>query len=60
MITDAIGNATSLFYDDEGLLSELVDSAGQRLMCRYAQGRLREVALQNRRRRTDAGALRLR
>ena len=44
MITDAIGNATSLFYDDEGLLSELVDSAGQRLMCRYAQGRLREVA----------------
>ncbi|EMH4031912.1 RhsD protein [Klebsiella oxytoca] len=46
MITDAIGNATSLFYDDEGLLSELVDSAGQRLMCRYAQGRLREVALQ--------------
>ncbi|NSM55845.1 type IV secretion protein Rhs, partial [Serratia marcescens] len=27
-------------------LSELVDSAGQRLMCRYAQGRLREVALQ--------------
>ena len=46
MITDAIGNATSLFYDDEGLLSELVDSAGQRLMCRYAQGRLCEVALQ--------------
>ncbi|MBB1186366.1 RHS repeat protein, partial [Klebsiella pneumoniae] len=46
MITDAIGNATSLFYDDEGLLSELVDSAGQRLMCRHAQGRLREVALQ--------------
>ncbi|UWS32697.1 RHS repeat-associated core domain-containing protein [Erwinia pyrifoliae] len=35
MLTDAGGNATSLFYDEQGLLSELVDSAGQRLSCRY-------------------------
>ncbi|CCG88191.1 RHS repeat-associated core domain-containing protein [Erwinia piriflorinigrans] len=35
MLTDASGNATSLFYDEQGQLSELVDSAGQRLSCRY-------------------------
>jgi len=35
MLTDAIGNTTSLFYNDSGQLSELVDSAGQRLSCRY-------------------------
>ncbi|TNL05274.1 type IV secretion protein Rhs [Kosakonia cowanii] len=35
MITDLIGNVISLFHDDHGRLSELVDSAGQRLVCRY-------------------------
>ncbi|MGL6019745.1 MAG: RHS repeat-associated core domain-containing protein [Gibbsiella quercinecans] len=35
MVTDATGNTTSLFYDDAGRLTELVDSAGQRLTCRY-------------------------
>ncbi|WP_261154459.1 PAAR domain-containing protein, partial [Serratia ficaria] len=46
MVTDAIGNASSLFYDDDGRLLELVDSGGQRLACRYLNGRLSEVALQ--------------
>jgi RHS repeat-associated protein len=44
MLTDATGNTTSLFYDDHGQLIELVDSAGQRLTCRYmttANGLLR-------------------
>ncbi|MEL5575198.1 RHS repeat-associated core domain-containing protein [Serratia marcescens] len=35
MMTDLTGNAISLFHDDHGRLSELVDSAGQRLACRY-------------------------
>ncbi|WP_168403489.1 PAAR domain-containing protein, partial [Erwinia amylovora] len=35
MVTDAGGNATSLFYDEQGRPGELVDSAGQRLSCRY-------------------------
>ncbi|MEB6334755.1 RHS repeat-associated core domain-containing protein [Serratia rhizosphaerae] len=52
MMTDAVGNATSLFYNDAGQLSELVDSAGLRLACRYlttAGGavRLAAVAWQN-------------
>jgi RHS repeat-associated protein len=34
-VTDAIGNDISLFYDDAGQLTELVDSAGQRLTCSY-------------------------
>ncbi|CAI0893039.1 RHS repeat-associated core domain-containing protein [Serratia entomophila] len=46
MITDAIGNASSLFYHEDGRLLELVDSAGQRLACRYLNGRLSEVVLQ--------------
>ncbi|EFE96277.1 RHS repeat-associated core domain-containing protein [Serratia odorifera] len=35
MVTDLAGNAVSLFHDDHGQLTELVDSAGQRLACRY-------------------------
>ncbi|SQC20617.1 Uncharacterized conserved protein [Klebsiella pneumoniae] len=35
MMTDLAGNAVSLFHDDHGRLTELVDSAGQRLACRY-------------------------
>ncbi|VEI65395.1 RHS repeat-associated core domain-containing protein [Serratia rubidaea] len=35
MVTDLAGNAVSLFHDDHGRLTELVDSAGQRLACRY-------------------------
>ena len=48
MMTDATGNATSLFYNDAGHLSELVDSAGQRLFCRYlttANGHVRLAAV---------------
>ncbi|EPV2478830.1 RHS repeat-associated core domain-containing protein [Enterobacter ludwigii] len=35
MLTDATGNSISLFYDDQGQLTDLVDSAEQRLTCHY-------------------------
>ncbi|QQG69977.1 hypothetical protein GTU81_11930 [Erwinia amylovora] len=63
MVTDAGGNATSLFYDEQGRPGELVDSAGQRLSCRYlttAGGHCRlSAVLLHRGRGAHAGQLRV-